>query len=143
MSLLSETFVHVLSANQTVAGKLVTDSLLPGQVNVSSAEIVVTTPLSAGTYSVRLDIPIPPNAFVYMSIFDVIVPLAGSATTIGVGTVDNGTNLTNGALALATFNALFNKNVTFIELVSSSVLNIGVVGGNLTAGSMAIKVLWV
>lgn len=145
MSLISETVVHVLSATETVASaKLQTESTLPGQVTVSEAVFTVTVgaPLAAGVYTVPLDIALPPRAFVYNVFFDIAVPFAGTATNLGVGTADAEGILSLGYPPLVAWNAFFNLLPNHVEVLSSPELQVTVQGGNLTAGSMTIKVLW-
>ena len=143
MSLLSENLAHTLAASQTNAHSFSTKSVLPGQVNVSSASFQVTSTLVAGIYTVPLNAVIPKNAYVYTTVFDVIVSPAGSATNLGFGTVDSPTNLTGGSPPKAAFSAMWRSTASFVENEASSVVQVDVTGGNLTSGNIIVHVLWV
>jgi hypothetical protein len=146
MSLLSETFVHVLSASQTVADQLHTESSLPGQVNVSVAEFrVVPSPLAIGTYSVPLDHAIPSNAFVYASLMDTTVAFTSAgAATIGMGLASNN-NLTGGIQqALGVWAIGLDKYTpVFVTTSETRVVTVNVAANNLITGAVTIHILWV
>lgn len=147
MSLISETFVHVLSANQVVAGKLETQSLLPGQVKVSTAVLAVPVAgLAVGAYTLPLDVSIPVNAFVYASILDTTVAItSGGAATVGVGLTPSTNNLTGGAQqALGVWAIGIDKYSPVVPTtVITNTVTVNVAVFSLLTGNVIIKILWV
>ena len=145
MSLLSETVVHVLSANETVTGQVQTESVLPGQVNVSEAVFTVAAPLAIGQYTITLDRPIPSNAFVFMSLMDVeVAVLGGAGATIGMG-LNSTNNMTGGIQqALGAWGIGLTKYSPVVALAAqANAVTVNIAVNNVTAGLVNIKLLWV
>lgn len=145
MSLLSESSVQVIDAQQTVAGNLQTPSPLTGIINVAYATLTVSTALPIGVTTARLLVPIPSGSFIYQTIVDVTTTFVGAGASIGVGVEGSNNNLTGGDIVIANWAASasadkYSPSVVTAGAVSS--LNINIVAAPVTAGSAIIRVLY-